>query len=255
MNSSKKGHLEHVGVIGMHWGIRRFEDKTADNGRVVALKKGESAQNMSANPNLTLQKNKMLYVSANTRDMLAYRGEYADQLRFMRNVNKVFAYKVTAVEDLVSPGKKERIDEFIRLTGKDKTVFDQMGESNFKTGALFTNLSKYLGITSSQKVSEKYRKLVDSKDPKDHEKAFLAFSSYFPVDPVNRKKYFDAIKKKGYNALYDDNDISGGYQSKSSLIILNSGKSVKITGKEMDNQRATDRAYSEFLKEQWNSKG
>jgi hypothetical protein len=59
-----------------------------------------------------------------------------------------------------------------------------------------------------------------------------------------RKKYFDRLSKKGFNSIYDDNDIYKGNSNKP-LIIFDQAKSVKVVA----SKKITDRVYLDSLNE------
>ena len=230
--------LIHIGVKGMKWGHRKPEE----TGEIVR-KKGQDVRTITDNSNLKLDARK-LYTSFTPKDILRYRGEYADQVRCMRNVEKIFEYKLVALENLVSPSKKERINEMIDLHKNDKNVVREMAKSKVRS-VPYLMMAKSFGFDQTQKQAEKYRKLLGSKNPKDQDKALHEFSRLLAASDINRKKYFDRLEKKGYNSVYDDNDIMGSYSDKP-LIVFNSAKSLKVVKKTSYDQDATDKAFQEL---------
>ena len=80
------------------------------------------------------------------------------------------------------------------------------------------------------KNAENYRRLLDSKNPKDQEKAFKDFSMFLVVSEKNRKKYVDHLTKQGFNSMYDDFDKGQGY-SENPLIIFNPKTTLKFKSK------------------------
>ena len=152
----------------------------------------------------------------------------------MYNVKKVFDYKLQTTKDLVSPNKKKRVDEFVKLCKMDADISKEMGKNKSSYSLLackITSLAKYFGRNLKDERAEKYRNLVNSKDPKDKEKAFRDFSKFLGLSPELRSKYFTRLKKQGFNSIYDDNDIYAKYANRP-LLIFDPKTSLKIVGKE-----------------------
>lgn len=235
--------LIHVGVKGMKWGVRKAREKSNDSDREVVLGKGETLHHVSDNPNLKLSKD-LLYTSFTKKDVLRYRGEYADQVRMSKNVDKVLDYKLTAKEVLISPSKKKRIDELIALQKDKPAILKELAETNLSCG-LILQTAKMLGFKTVEGEAAKYRAQLNSKDPKEQEKAFRDFVKVIPLSKPMRDQYFDRLEKQGFNSIYDDNDILNGYSDKP-LIVFNPTKSLSITSKVTDDQKATDQVFSEL---------
>jgi hypothetical protein len=234
----------HTGVKGMRWGVRKLKEE----GGEIVRKKGEELHTVTGKENLDFKNlgGRALYTSFTEKDVLAYRGMFSDQLRAMNNIDKVFDYTLVAATDLVSPNKKRRIDELINLHKEDTGIVREMGKTKIKaTGYL--NIAKYFGYDKSNKYTQEYRRLLNSKDPKDQEKAFRDFSKFLPISNSGRKKYFDRLSKKGFNSIYDDNDIYAGY-SKRPLIIFNPAKTIKIKSKTHLTDKLIDEAFEEWEK-------
>lgn len=236
----------HIGIKGMRWGHRKQKEiSTTKSDRIVVLKKGETVQHITDNPNLSPGVRE-LYTSFTKKDMLRYRGEYADQLRTMKNVDKIYSYKLKATKDLVAPTQKKKIDELISLMKDEPAVLSQIAETKLSYGLIMQTV-KALGFNSTQKQAQKYREQLLSKNPKDQEKTLKDYVQFMAITPNARIKYLQRLEKQGFNSMYDDNDMLSGYSEKP-LIVFNSKKNLKVSSKEMDDQDATDQVFSELEK-------
>lgn len=225
--------LMHTGVKGMRWGVRKLEEEHG----VLVRRKGETVDHISKYEDLKLQKGG-LYVSFKESDVAKYRAQYGFQIQSVDNVKKIFDHKLTLAEDLVSPDKKRRIDELIQLHKNDKNIVKTMAEDKV-TATFFLSTAKAFGFDRTQAKADEYRKLLDSKNPKDQEKAFHNFSSMLPLSDRNRKRYFESLESKGFNSIYDDNDILSGY-TKSPMIVFNPQITLKLTSKSLVPQSEID---------------
>ena len=91
-------------------------------------------------------------------------------------------------------------------------------------------MNKDIKVASPKKVLEAYEHATGNKSPRHYE------YMNFMTDLVDRnkpenKKFFDFLKKAGYNAIVDENDGNGTY-TKSPLILINPSADVdKVTSK------------------------
>jgi len=230
--------LQHIGVKGMKWGVRQLREK----GGEVVLGPGETLHHVTGAKDLKLSKN-ILYTSFTKKDVLTYRGVYADQLRAYGH-DQIFDYSLTAATKLVSPNKRKRVDELIALQKDKPAILKELAETNLNCG-LILQTAKAFGFKSVEGEAAKYRQQLNSKDPKEQEKAFRDFVKVIPLSKPMRDQYFDRLEKQGFNSMYDDNDILGGYSDKP-LIVFNPSATLKIKSKVSDDQEATDRVYAEL---------
>lgn len=91
-------------------------------------------------------------------------------------------------------------------------------------------MNKDIKVASPKKVLEAYEHATGNKNPRHYE------YMNFMTDLVDRnkpenKKFFDFLKKAGYNAIVDENDGNGTY-TKSPLILINPSADVEnVTSK------------------------
>lgn len=242
--------LKHAGVLGMKWGHHKPKEKSSissnnSSDREIVRKKGETVQHVTGNDKLNLSKD-VLYTSFTKKDVLRYRGEYADQVRATKNIDKVLSYKLTATKDLVSPSKKKRIDELIALSKDEKATLTNLAKTNLDCG-LIMQTAKALGFRSVEGDAAKYRKQLLSNDPKEQEKAYRDFVKIMPLSDKLRTSYVSRLEKQGFNSMYDDNDMFAGYSDKP-LIVFDSVNNLKIKSKHADMPEDTDKVFAELEK-------
>jgi len=247
-------YIQHFGILGMKWG--RHKTQTSDpsinkskqkesSSREVVREKGELLNHVTSDANLNLS-NRFLYTSFTEKDRLRYQGEYADQVRFMRNVEVVFDYDLVAAEKLISPSKKLRIDTMIDMHKNDPNIVKTMAKDKVKS-VPFLMAAKFFGFDVVKKKTKEYRKLMNSKNPKDQEKVLHTFSQLLMVSDKTRDSYFSRLKKQGFNSIYDDNDILAGYSEKP-LIVFDSKKSLRIVKRNTSTQADTDKVNDLYTK-------
>lgn len=174
------------------------------------LKAGTQFHNLdrSANP----RPGEHLYVNYRKNDVNYFRGHFAINKMRTSETGKAFNHVVTAKEDVKIPSLKTR-----------QSTFKQLFDNDPEFRAAFNKHSRSgEGNMSSKKVYKKmWQKFGDKDDPEFN---------------VAKRKYFDALRKKGYEAIVDEWDTSPGvFRSDAPLILLNtSSKSLgEMTIKEL----------------------
>jgi hypothetical protein len=205
--------LEHYGVLGMKWGVRKDRKRQADS-KVAEYRKGILKRHASnSGPISEAQFNQMssakvriapagsvvkrlagspsgnlkdkTYVSVTKND----HGVYTALLAPNGNLKAPkFDLDVTVSSALVSPSKKERIETFMEVLDLDVTAPNGYGTVKGRAYVEFdetnkTQTSRALGLQT-------YNRFVQSQ----------VFNT-----PLHTA-YFEKIKSKGYTALVDDAD-------------------------------------------------
>jgi hypothetical protein len=157
----------------------------------------------------------MVYVSTNAKDATVYRGVLPGINR-LQSLRAKTNYEVTlqAVNTLKSPSEKARVDAFVELMDMPaiKTKDDKL-----ITGREFLEKSGY---------KDEVKKMDSFKLGLEFYDEFVQ-SQGMAKAPLN-SAYFDSLRKKGYNALQDDNDRN--ILSKDPWIVLDPGGNLKNTG-------------------------
>lgn len=226
--------LAHYGVKGMKWGERKaaqknFEawgaskhasgfDKTAPlseseyqsfSAKPIKLGDKQTVYKRIAAPDNT-KLGGMIYVTNNDKDHNTYTAFFpgSGDTKFL--FNKA-ALTIHADKDLISPGKKERVDLFIETLGQ-KIPDDSGSIHTGRTYALGSDEPAYLKAMSDRQIGLEYYNV-------------FAQSQYHRT-PLH-EAYFEKVKSKGYNALFDDAD--GGYISNTPIIMFPEKASARVT--------------------------
>lgn len=231
--------LCHWGIKGMKWGVRRYQNK--DGTLTPAGKKRYSPDDLGRKPipkgvsvksdgSITISKgtNLQRLVSDKSRPMqgLTYASvlEY-DNAKYIKYIggkgflgggrDKVMSIK--ANEDLRAPSMDEA----------SKIMVDILN-TNSKFRNSFTNM---LGNKVSDKELRRMNANPTGMDAKawyDELNVSMTFSSDFDSSaPYIQKTFSEALQKKGYNMLRDENDFQNKV-SKAPVIILNPEKTLSV---------------------------
>lgn len=150
--------------------------------------------------------NRRLYTTFNEADTQKYRGMLAKQLQKNQSGSTIYETVLTAKENIKAPSHKQA---------------EQVFKDLVKSGALDVKV---------------YGKNQTYKE--------------FNTDLVrgNTKEattFYEALKKKGFNAVLDSNDqFVSGYNTKHPLILFNAASSTVKTGEKIIDQKTVDGLYS-----------
>ena len=209
--------LVHYGVKGMKWGVRRYQNKdgtltNAGKKRYseddVIIKKGTEVHRII--PKSWVDREKSLsghaYASYKSEDTERYK-HFA---RLFGGGDNYVDMTFKAKDVIVSPSRKKRVDEFIKLMDSDPNARQAMIKST-RTPLLFMPKSR----------------LNKLDDPKQAEKAYEKFSYLLVSKRELRDPYFKRLEDAGYSMVIDDADVRGGI-SKSPIIVFDRNKSMSL---------------------------
>lgn len=226
-------YLEHYGIKGMHWGVRRFQNpdgtytqagrerygfgqvKYDKQDRDVVLPKGTTFQRITTVSNNGITQG--VYMSYKTKDMDYYKGQLG-RLRttwLLRNNQdiKLNELKLEARTEVRLPARKTRVAEFKKLYDKDPDAM--MALINEHENQKNRNFKKF-NSNNAAKTEQMYQRFNDA----------LALG-------VNAKnghviqEYYNALGKKGYNAIPDENDIRlSTAKTNAPIIMFNTNTSI-----------------------------
>lgn len=181
----------------------------------IMFRKGSVVQHVMTTPTKDLDRH--LFVAATPEDKANYAGFFAALTKYRNKVDTMYRMELKATETLVSPGKKKRVDEFIKLYNEDKVnISRELAEFNKREyGGYFKKdvdyyAKKFEGMSMKELKSEGY---------------YTFFNSLFSSE-YNRNQYFNRLKSQGYNSVVDDNDKRSFMQSKAPLIVFNAQESL-----------------------------
>lgn len=231
--------LYHWGVKGMKWGVRRYQNK--DGSLTPAGKKRYSANELGRTPvpkgvsikadgSITVSKGASLQrlISGKSRPLkdLTYASIIEhDNAKYVKYIggkgffgggrDKIMSIK--ANEDLIAPS----MDEASRI------MVDVLN-TNPKFRNSFKNM---LGNTVSDKELKRMTADptgIDAKAWYDELNVSMTFSADFDSSaPFIQKTFSEALQKKGYNMLRDENDFQNKV-AKAPVIILNPEKTLSV---------------------------
>ena len=177
----------------------------------TVLKAGTQFHNLDAMANA--RPGEHLYVNYRQNDTNFFRGEFA--LGKLRRSGEVWNHTLTATEDIKIPSLNTR-----------KSVFKQLYESDKEFRETFNLNSRLPKNANTPKLA--YKQMWPNFGNKDND----AYNSA-------KRKYFDALRQKGYEAIVDEWDTKPRvYGADAPLILLNT--SAKSFG-EMKISQLTDK--------------
>lgn len=219
MDESK--YLEHFGVTGMKWGVRKQKDKI--NSKDRTLKKGTELQNVSEKT-LKLDPKRKLYTSYTDHD----KANYINLMGNFQYDEKGIINVLVAKKNLKIASDQALVNEMTRIAKENPKQFSSDMRTAYKAAHFFTGhhtKGHYDRITNK----------VISEKQSSKEKVTREFISSIVASPENKtvKKlednFFGGLVKKGYDAISDVNDRNGvGSTLQDPLIILQPTKTVSM---------------------------
>lgn len=266
---TRQGELYHHGIKGQKWGVRRFQNKDGSVTPAGARRYYDGDENRKKNEVETTNKksknNKTHYnddedivikkgseihrmvpkewvEKEKTYSGHAYASFKKEDVEKYKSISRFFGgdnyvdMTFTAKETIVSPSRKKRVDEFIKLMDSDPAARQALLKS---TRGLLTFMPK--------KTLEKL------DDPKQAEKAFRKFSFHLVSNKDLRDPYFKRLEEQGYTMVIDDADSMGGI-SKSPVIIFDRTKSLSLKSTNRVGSKEEGEWVERYKKEHPNTK-
>lgn len=179
----------------------------------IRVKKGSIVQHVMSTPVKDMTNRDYLFVAATAADKKNYGGFFAALTKYRNNVDTMYKMKMTAMVDLVSPSKKERVKTFIEIYKNDPVkVGTQLAEFNKRN---YGNQYKQ----SVDSLIKKYSKMSMRELKKMGYYTYA--NSWFDQEAGTLRDMRSSLEKKGYNAIIDDNDKRSFVQSQAPLIVFN----------------------------------
>lgn len=216
--------LKHHGVLGMRWGIRRYQPyPTGKYGTFLGLSRDEDIKIPKGTKAVRTQhgsgdidKNgKPLHVSFDKLDTLTMLSNEGSTNKTDSGKHGLISFEdgnnhivnIQMTNDIIAPSYKKTMDAFIKTAGTIgvKNMSKDMGE-----------LGKDF-VKNCKKLDEDYARNC----------AYMAFASTLLQDSKAKHMFFDILKKEGYNAVLDENDNRFGSSDLNSSVIIFDRNDVK----------------------------
>jgi len=209
--------LKHYGTRGMKWGVRKDQNtgqkQTLLPGDTV-LKKGTTFQRIASGANMDYTQGVFLSYASKDRDL--YRGVLG-RMRVSWMIQnepgnvQLKQLTMTANKDIRIPPKEKRIEELGKLLDTDKeAVLSLINE----------------GETSSRRSKGYDSNKTNKADNTMYERFNHALGLGVDKHPVIAK-YYDSLRKQGYDAIPDENDIRlSTFKAKAPVIFFDTMDSI-----------------------------
>lgn len=208
----KSGLMSSNGILSEDIKLHKLGTLRSMNDQGIRVKKGELVQRVISTPTQDLTGRDSLFVAATEADKKNYAGFFAALTKYRNGVEKMYKMEMTAINDIISPSKRERVNTFIEIY-KD----DPIGVS--------TRLAKFNKKWYGGQYKETTQQLIDkygrmSMRQLKNEGYYTFANSWFDPDAGTLQEYRKRLEAKGYNATVDDNDKRSFIQAQAPLIVF-----------------------------------
>lgn len=255
--------LEHYGVKGMRWGVRKDEkvsnapvkdsEKSAHRVRLEAkyISKGmsQSAAEKKAIGRIKAEKVMLAVGAVGVAAAVAYVGSVEYQKRFSR-VDLELGAKLTNINVL---GDKQDFNRHLYTTidERDTKKYRGMLATALRTNPNNTMIyettlrsTERIKAPSQREAARLYKEFRATRGKKWMlDKSYMKFNADLVDDPSGAaKEFYDFMRSKGYNAILDANDqFITGYSARKPLIVFNAASSTVKVGQKVVDEQLSDR--------------
>lgn len=209
----KVGLMSSNGIYAKDINAGKLFTTRSLNDEGIRIAKGSVVQHIMSTPTKDLSNRDYLFVAATEVDKKNYGGFFVALTKYRDNVDEMYKMNLTAVNDLVSPSKKERVDTFLEIYYEDPVrVARQLAEFNKRNYA-----GQYK--ESVDELVDKYSHM-STRELKNMGYYTYA-NSWFDPKAGTLNDMRERLEKRGYNAIIDDNDKRSFIQSEAPLIVFN----------------------------------
>jgi hypothetical protein len=242
----RNGELYHWGVLGMKWGVRRYQNKdgslTALGKERAKILKSDGADKISDKDNLKIEKGSALYristkardegdtryLSYRTNDRNFYKGYWGNQLRENKPNAELYEQTYKATSDVFIPSAKTRRKILSNLLNDDDVIRSICRDESGSTNVYLENNLRSTSSRWSESTRANY------------------LSKWMGHRPDVLAKYGKEIVSRGFNAVVDDGGRSVGempiilFTPNASLLRQNANKVDSIC------EKIAQREYSDI---------
>lgn len=245
--------LEHHGVKGQKWGVRRYQNKDGSltskgKMRYNVLDKGTKFNRISTVVERT-PASARTYLTF-TQDDADYYREHMTKFRRASNPNrKIYEMTYENAKKIVYPEHEAQVQEFVNLhkdkkvklitamadEAADRIAYDYGNRGDADYNNVYRQANKYF--------VQKYSNYSADEIPSKGYEEFIRTYSNVKVASLYQKR----LKKKGYNAIIDENDTIYNQRDtinpSKSIIVFDPQKNLRIKGA----KELSDKDYNEAL--------
>lgn len=232
---TEAAYLEHYGVKGMQWGKRNPGNKD------VGLKKGTKVYNISSRTERDISG--QVYTAHKLKDVLNYRANYAAAQTFTGQ--PVFSNAFEVTKNVRAAGRKTQVEAFKKIWDEDpsgtaRALADVQKDMKFAAAINARVLKLNRDDVYHKRIMNKGDKWLKTKGLQEFNASIAVTTKSISgskssvdkgrvINEAVKQKYFNELKKRGYNAVVDLNDVKN-YGSQEPLLIFKGNQNLKRIG-------------------------